>query len=514
MCLPSLIRRPWLLTLPAMSLFPRSLLLLLALCASLVARPFTVVAYNVENLFDLDGVAAYEEYQSSKYTSAHALTKLRNIASVLARYDEGRGPDILLLSEIEVDATPSAQPPDYDALLQRYAGVRLDEMLGTRFDREIGDLPAELLLAKAFAERGMAGYHVVSGEAAAAPGTGRRMAIKCVVFTRFPVRAVRLHPIQDARPILETQLDVDGAALHVFANHWKSGASDPVTERTRVENARILRARVDEILREDPNADLILGGDFNSQYNQHQRYPAMERTGIDDVLGARGDEIAIRDPRNGPGLYNLWYELPADARGSDTYRGEWGTLINLIISRGLYDRRGIQYVDNSFGVGRFPGLNMDAKGLPFRWSFDGPAGRGFSDHFPVHARFITVTDNRPGDFVALELPSHETPEDARPVVVRVDPATVATKVADLPPGSLRREANKGHILRVEGRVLPGNRLAVEFRGEQFDVHSFDAALREKLRTDYRAGDTLRFYGELGQYRDRWQFVIQDASWVK
>ncbi len=87
-------------------------------------------------------------------------------------------------------------------------------------------------------------------------------------------------------------------------------------------------------------------------------------------------------------------------------------------------------------------------------------------------------------------------------------------MADLPSGSLRIEANKGRILRVEGRVLPGNRLAVEFRGESFDVFSFDAALREKLRADFRAGDTLRFYGELGQYRDRWQFIIQDASWVK
>ena len=135
-----------------------------------------------------------------------------------------------------------------------------------------------------------------------------------------------------------------------------------MTEKTRVENARTLRARVDEILRDDPHADIILGGDFNSQYNQHQRYPAMERTGIDDVLGARGDELGIRDARQAPGLYNLWYELPTAERGSDTYRGEWGTLIQLIVSRGLYDRRGVQYVDNSFGVGRFPGLNADAKG--------------------------------------------------------------------------------------------------------------------------------------------------------
>ena len=53
----------------------------------LAARTFTVVAYNVENLFDLDGQAQFEEYQPDRYTPAHALTKLRNTARVLARYE-------------------------------------------------------------------------------------------------------------------------------------------------------------------------------------------------------------------------------------------------------------------------------------------------------------------------------------------------------------------------------------------------------------------------------------------
>jgi hypothetical protein len=63
-------------------------------------------------------------------------------------------------------------------------------------------------------------------------------------------------------------------------------------------------------------------------------------------------------------------------------------------------------------------------------------------------------------------------------------------------------------------VLGGARLAVEFRGEVYDVWSFDEALRNKLRADYTEGATIRFYGELGQYRERWQLVIQDASWIK
>ena len=68
----------------------------------------------------------------------------------------------------------------------------------------------------------------------------------------------------------------------------------------------------------------------------------------------------------------------------------------------------------------------------------------------------------------------------------------------------------------QGLLVAGadDRLAVEFLGETFDVWSYDEPLRARLRAEHKAGAPLRFYGELGQYRGRWQFVVRDASWVK
>lgn len=491
-------------------------LAILGLLAPLSAREFTVVAYNVENLFDLDGVATYEEYQPAKYTPAHALTKLRNIAKVVAAFENGRGPDVLLLSELEVDATPGPTPPDYEAILARYAGVRLETMLGPGFNREIADLPAEALLLKALADAGISGYRAVIADNVTVGASERRQAITCAVFTRLPVVKTRSHPTLDARAILEVVVEVDGARLYLFSNHWKSGASDPATEPTRVANARTLRARLDEILRDDPNADVIIGGDLNSQYNQKLRYPAMKTTGINDILGSQGNELAVRQA--GRPLYNLWYELPPEERGSDTYRGEWGTLMHLILSRGLYDYHGFQYIDNSFTVAKFPGLNADPNGLPVRWSFDGPAGAGFSDHFPVAARFKTVTDGQKDRYLALRNASEgRTSAAPRKTIdyAAMDLAKLAVRPETLPAGtSIRTDAYKGRIFRVEGKVARGTRLAVEFRGEIYDVWSFDEALRARLRAAHPEGSTLRFYGELGLFRDRWQFVIQDPSWVK
>jgi endonuclease/exonuclease/phosphatase family metal-dependent hydrolase len=484
--------------------------------ASMVARPFTVVAYNGEHLFDVDGVARIEEYQPASYSRAHALTKFQNAARVLANFENGRGPDILILSELEVDFTPAKTTLDYDRLLAQYAHLTLPEMLGAKFNREIADLPAEVFLAQALAERGVTGHRIVVAEEAVAATDGRGIEHKNAVFTRFPVKSTRSHRTQAARAILEVVVDVDGAPLHVFANHWKSGASDPATEGLRIANAKTLRARVEEILSADPNADIILGGDFNSHYNQKQRYPKMPRTGMNDVLRSQGNEAAVLGRQHD--LYNLWFELPAPERGSDTFRGEWGTLVHLIVSRGLYDYRGVQYVDNSFAVAKFPGLNMDASGLPMRWSFDGPAGSGFSDHFPVSARFITVTEGTANRYLTLKNPSVERAgpaPDNKIAFAKVDLAKVAVRAENLPKGaSIRSDAYKGKIFRVEGRVAPGARLAVEFRGETIDIWTFDEALRKKLRTEYRTGESIRFYGELGQYRDRWQFVIQDPTWIK
>lgn len=490
---------------------------LLAAASAAQARTFTVMAYNVENLFDADGQAVFDDYRPSHYSRAHVLTKLQNIARVVGQYEGGRGPDVILLAEIEVDQTPGPVPPDYAALLRRYAGVSLEEMLGAKFDAAVADLPAEALLAKAFADRGMTGYQIIAGDTGPAARPQPPHAQKCVIFTRLPVQAVRVLPTPGARAILEVQLDADGAPLHVFANHWKSGAGDAGTEKIRIENARTLRGRIDEILQADPSADLIIGGDFNSQYNQSARYAAtMPQTGLNDILRSQGDAVAVRGPQRD--LYNLWYEVPAAERGSDTFRGEWGTLIQLILSRGLLDYRGVQYVAHSFAVGKFSGLNEDAAGRPRRWSFAGLGGAGCSDHFPLTARFTTVADGNPDRYLPVARPAPEptvAPAPARPDPRAIDLARVGLTAAQLPAGAgLRTPAYAGKIIRVEGRVGAGARLTVEFLGETYDVWSFDAPLRARLRAAYPAGAPLRFYGELGQYKGHWQFVIRDESWVQ
>jgi hypothetical protein len=153
-----------------------------------------------------------------------------------------------------------------------------------------------------------------------------------------------------------------------------------------------------------------------------------------------------------------------------------------------------------------------------RWSFDGAAGSGFSDHFPVFAKFITVPDGRADRYLALKNASAERPgpdPETKIDYSKVELEKIAVAAASLPPGAnLRADAYKGKIFRVEGKMAPGTRLAVEFMSEVYDIWSYDETLRKNLRAQFPAGAPIKFYGELGQYRGRWQFVIEDASWVR
>ena len=63
-----------------------------------MAREFLVVTYNVENLFDLDRVAKFDDYvevpdDPNSYGPAKLLGKLRGIGKVLQSVDGGKGPE-------------------------------------------------------------------------------------------------------------------------------------------------------------------------------------------------------------------------------------------------------------------------------------------------------------------------------------------------------------------------------------------------------------------------------------
>ena len=244
------------------------------------------------------------------------------------------------------------------------------------------------------------------------------------------------------------------------------------------------------------------------------RYPTMPRTGIDDILRVGHSEPGLL--RGSEDLYNLWFETKPARRGSDVYRGEWGTLMHLIVSRGLYDWSGVQYQDNSFGVARLPGLNADLAGAPVRWSGAGNQGSGYSDHLPIYAHFRTVDQGLTSKWMPLKSPS-DTPPTAD--VWSVNYAGVdlnqAISLDAIPEGTDLRDGSwTGKLFKVSGPAVGGRNPKVRFAGKVYSIYAPQSEAKDRLEAQAVRSRSLLFYGELGTYKGDWQFVIRDVSWVK
>lgn len=487
-----------------------SFIALLLLLFKLNGREFTVLVYNVENLFDLDGVALFEDYRQpphGSYTQRHLLNKLEGIYQVLRAADPEHGPEVILFQEIELDRTPFGTP-DAAEFLRSTRDVDLETLLAQ--DRRASNLPAYLLLLKYLADRGMTGYHIAKPDAFAMETQPPH---KNVVFTRFPVRYVRQFDKTQARALLEVGLDIDGELFIVMNNHWKSGASNPEMEPIRVQNARVVRARLDALLLADPMADILVAGDLNSHYNQRTLFPDWPETAVNDVLRSTWDEAQMLS-RNARGLYNLWFELPPAQRGSEVWRGNWGTLMQMLITPGLYDQRGIQYVDNSFQRLILPGRNADSHWQrPRRWSNIGD-GAGFSDHLPILARFRVVQNPSDG-WMTLDNPSRTPPTADRVAVdyASINRALIPSASALAGMALTERAWEIGEVFALEHRVAAVDPVRVRIGEDLYEVFSPHAEIRARINR-FSVGETIRGLGDLQDWRGQLQFVVRDISWLQ
>ena len=474
-------------------------------CGMASAGEFTVVTYNVENLFDVDGFALFRDYQQDEtgdpftYTRRKLLTKIQHTAAVLKTLNAGAGPEVILLQELEADFTPQSQVADLEAFLRDTRGMTAEQMLTTQWQAEYAGLPSEAWLLKGLSDVGLVGYSVVT---APSKGGAARMAHSNAVFSRFPVGEVQWHALEQARDILEVTLDVGGHPLTVFVNHWKSGASNAEREPIRVQNATVLRALIDARLAADPQADIIIGGDLNSHYNHSLLYPAIN-TGIHHVLGSQGDEGSM-GVRGTTALYNLWFELPPEQRYSEVWRGRRGTLMHLLVAGGLYDARGVSYVDGSFDKLVLPCLNADALGRPLRWTFAGEAGGGASDHFPVFARFST----RPFEFKHAASAGDDALHFEMPLNysgaadLRLEDGSFLGDLEDAELG-----AYVGRLYRVEAVVSSVAPLRLTVGVHEWAAYVPDQTIYNRL-IDATDGQVHLLVIRLGIYREQRQLVVE------
>lgn len=181
------------------------------------------------------------------------------------------------------------------------------------------------------------------------------------------------------REILYAKLLAHKDTLHVFVNHWPSRYGGEETSKPkRVNAAKLLRTIVDSIQIKQANANIVIMGDFND-------YPTNES--IASTLQA---DTAINGSNS---LFNLSYQAHKNGLGSYNYRGEWGCLDQMIVSKSLINKsKGYHTNTASYQIIQQPFMmyvNKKGEASPSR-TYGGPNYYGgYSDHLPV-----TVTLNR------------------------------------------------------------------------------------------------------------------------
>lgn len=148
---------------------------------------------------------------------------------------------------------------------------------------------------------------------------------KPMVIANLPVKIDSI-PDFNTRDILYVQGEMAGKKkIHLLINHWPSRREgQKESEHKRVRAAEVARAKVDEILKADPKACILLMGDFNDHPNDKS---------INEVLKAKPTTDLNAD------LINLLYDDHEAGKGTHNFKGEWGVLDQFIVSSGFYNAK-------------------------------------------------------------------------------------------------------------------------------------------------------------------------------
>jgi endonuclease/exonuclease/phosphatase family metal-dependent hydrolase len=300
--------------------------------------------WNVENLFD-----DHQDNETNKVDKefdtwfardpAALHLKLDRLSEGITALNDGRGPDILALAEVE--------------------NLRAAELLQGALNRRLPDSALRY-------------SHLLMKD----PGGGRHIAT--AILTRLPVQHDRTRLHGSRLRILEGHVVVNGHDLVILATHWTSRVTNE-TGGAREKYADQIYGVFRAMYMSNRKVDFLVCGDFNDP---------PEAPSVTDHLHATGDIQAVLEFRPEPLLFNLFADKnPSAGFGTHHFGKQWFIFDQIVVSPGLLDSEGwscdpqsVRTINNLVKPG-------DRYGRPWRFGNEHERGtRGYSDHFPVTVR--------------------------------------------------------------------------------------------------------------------------------
>lgn len=307
---------------------------------------YTVVSYNVENLFDTidDPKIPDEEFlpeSEKEWTDERYQKKLNDLAEVISGINTMELPELVGLTEIENHTV-------------------LEDLVHT---------------AKLSNQ-----YAIVHEESPDYRGIDVALIYRRDAFTEIAHETLPVifpdDPEFKTRDILHVTGKIRNKIVHVFVNHWPSRiGGEEKTEPKRVLAAGVLKNKTDQILTTDPKARIIIMGDMNDE-------PANKS--LFETLGAES-------PDSGARLVNLMMPDDAGALGTYFYKGNWNMLDNLVVSDGIMNGKSMRIEGNKgfiFSLDWMIYTNKNGEKSPNRTYVGKKYVAGVSDHFPVYFKMM------------------------------------------------------------------------------------------------------------------------------
>ena len=316
-------------------------------------KNFTVMFYNVENLFDILDDPAFEDEEFTpegpkQWDDEKYQKKLKDITRVILSLPEKELPAIIGFAEVENKQVLDELSTQKGLKKGKYKSILIDGVDPRGID--CGLMYREDLFS--YESHEMLPVEDLSGK-------------------EYPLRGI-LH-VKGKGP--------DGKMLHIYINHWKSrrgGVKE--TEALRIYQAIALRRELDQLLSSESDPRVIIMGDFNDEPTNKSMV---------DILHAG-------NKRKNPWLndtYNLFYDMHnLDLGGSYIYRGVWQMYDQIIVSYSLLNQS--KGLSTGFEGGKilkeewmlYYDENNDVK-VPNRTYGGNNYYGGISDHFPIYVTF-------------------------------------------------------------------------------------------------------------------------------
>jgi predicted extracellular nuclease len=312
-----------------------------------------VASWNLENLFDnVDddekNDSEWLEDGSKQWTDDKIKNKLLNLSKVIRYMNVMEGPDILGVQEVEHQHL-------LDSILIKY----------------FCDKNYQISYAETPDRRGIDNGVIYNAD-------------KFKLLATIP-HEVKLDSGYPTRYVFQSTLQhiISGKNFYVFVNHWPSRRGGEEKSRpNRVRAAETLVDALTKVYEENNDPNIFIMGDFNDEPNN---------VSILNTLNAAEfycDSSLIYSDKN---LYNLSTDEFSRGWGTYLFRGDWNMLDQIIVSKNLIVDSDLDYVCNSFEIVK-PYFMVTATG-PYKGSARPTWGGrtylgGYSDHFPVAARFI------------------------------------------------------------------------------------------------------------------------------